>query len=77
VGLFGRFERGELIFVSAPDMGVQWTRAGQSPEGFEASVVDAILRMRGREPQGDTNMRGREGGRASALARHGQMARAW
>ena len=59
IRLYGRFERGELVFCSAPDMGLEWTRAGQSAEEFERLVVNSILQARGLPPLDDVDMRGR------------------
>jgi hypothetical protein len=51
VNLLGRFVGAELVFVSAPDMAISWTRAvGQAPEAFEEMVSNAILEMRGLQP---------------------------
>lgn len=48
VRLYGRFHKGELVFVTAPDPEVEWPRAaGQSAEEFEDSVIDALLELRG------------------------------
>jgi|ERR1019366_2345883 hypothetical protein len=77
VRLYGRFARGELTFVFAPDLAVSWTRAAdQSAEDFEVTVSNAILRMRGLPCLDDVDARGRQGARALERARLGQRARA-
>jgi hypothetical protein len=60
--MLGGFKGAELVFASAPDLGLEWTRtAGQTCEQFEASIVEAILQMRGLPSLDGADMRGRRG----------------
>jgi hypothetical protein len=59
VRLFGRFHQGEIVFISAPDPDISWTRApGQSAEAFEDMAIDALLELRGLPNKGSARRGG-------------------
>jgi len=51
VRLLGAFEGDELVFASAPDMGLEWWRGvNESPAAFERRLVLDICEARGAVP---------------------------
>jgi hypothetical protein len=75
--LRGRFRRGELWFVEAPDMGISWTRAvGQPAEDFDTEVANAILTARGLPCLDMVERRGGSREAARCLASYHRSARA-
>ena len=62
VRMLGGFEARSLSTPRCPSMGLEWTRAAdQTCEEFEASIVEAILEMRGLPSIDGADMRGRRG----------------
>ncbi len=77
INFFGRFRRGELCYVSAPDLAISWTRTiDQTPDVFEEMVCNSILEMRGLPPIDTVERRGGCKEAARHLASYHRTARA-